>query len=234
MSNYRFGKLDVTKEHSDNTIVFTYTSVSFVSNLFISFPGENQPISIFSDTDTLLNLKQLEIECVIHSKGILEQNGNLWIPLLLGSYQNDCFNESIKFTIKFEKPVDKSLVNVYGSSHFVENKLVKPVITRQYFVEKLFAGINKFKFTFENCYIIYIFGTYKKINNIMLLGNSEIIFDGTIEDLRMQQFARNHVTQSSIIYLTKDNCPQTFNSFEMFIDTDEEVNDIYITGLLRS
>ena len=232
MSNYRFGKLDVTKEHNSDTIVFTYTSVSFVSNLFVSFPCDNQPVSIFSDTDTLLNLKQLEVECVIHSKGILEQNGNLWIPLLLGSYQNDCFNESIKFTIKFEKPVDKSLVNVYGETHYVP-KLVKPVITRQYFVEKLFAGINKFKFTFENCYIIYFFGTYKKINNIMLLGDTEIIFDGTVEELRMQQFARNHVTQSSIIYLTKGDCPQTFNSFEMFIDTDEESSDIYITGLKK-
>ena len=232
MSNYRFGKLDVTKEQNGDTIVFTYTSVSFVSNLSVSFPGDNQPLSIFSDTDTLLNLKQLEVECVIHSKGILEQNGNLWIPLLLGSYQNDCFNESIKFTIKFEKPVDKSLVNVYGETHYVP-KLVKPVITRQYFVEKLFAGINKFKFTFENCYIIYFFGTYKKINNIMLLGDTEIIFDGTVEELRMQQFARNHVTQSSIIYLTKNDCPQTFNSFEMFIDTDEESSDIYITGLKK-
>ena len=68
----------------------------------------------------------------------------------------------------------------------------------------------------------------------MILGDTEIIFDGTVEELRMQQFARNHVTQSSIIYLTKDDCPQTFNSFEMFVDTDEESSDIYITGLIKN
>lgn len=208
--------------------------------------------------DKIYGFEQLKTLAALYRRPITNNGDTYMIPLCMAPFHfnNLAFPSTqwheLVISVEFIEPYD-DIFEIYGKMYFLIPEARKRLfdtaheystVQSQYSGEdRVHAGINTIALNFNHpVYMIYFYGLDKsKINNIRLVLNDAVYYDGPLLPLEQVKAARGlgHV-EPVMMFFSPDPinvCPKSTINFsrldypKLEIDTTEEDVDVHVVGL---